>query len=963
MSGIFCIELDIDLTAEEEQWLEQHNTIRVSNIHDWIPFSFNENGKPLGFGVDYMNIVAEALGINIEYISGPGFGEYIEMAKNRDIDVILGLVRVEERLEYLTFSETLVRNANVIISRDGNEYTKLEELSGKTVGLTKGTFRVKMLETNYPDIKIKQYPLYRDTILAVSSGEVDAALGGQSGASYFIREYFIEDVSITGIIPAANPEQEQLRLGIRNDWPLLASSIMKAMDAFPRDEYKRIQSLWFAVDDEKLEVQESQFQGDIDFIRIVVIIFIGIVLLNAVGLTIFKKLNIDIGKLKWNGIRITSLAAIAVFICMVIIIASISIKRIEDDFNDEIKYTLTNILSSADRSLSTMISFNFDMLTQYTQGHKFKMLLESLLNEKERNEQTRKALEDYIAETFPWGGESIYLVIDKHYKLAASNSGQQTGAPPECFQDKNAELVRAMNGQLQFLTPVSFPGAYGLQTYRGFFLVPVRDEQQDVIAVLAASYDPLKTLSSITEDFRFGKTAETYAFNRSAVMITESRFLDDLKSAGIVNVQKNSILNVEIKEPGNDEFTTMAKSAVSGDDGWSTDAYRNYRGVFVIGVWRWNEKYSYGITTEVGVEEALERYKFIRRIILLTLAFTLLLATGTTLLSLIVSGKANNALNMSNEDLKKRVEERTAELVEANELFRTASEAINFPFSVISIETGEIVLFNKAARDRDLIRKSPSYKATHDEEKLNNNLDESSPAYKVISSKKPSMSEYDWIDNTGEKHFYEMYAHPIFNEKGDIKLVIEYEIDITDHKKVEEQIKQDTKLLEALIDVAPDSIIIVDEGGCIVQVNHRTETLFGYGQSELSNHRLDVLLPRKFSGKHGLLNKNNGISEEDLYTTTNLETVAVRKNGESFPVDVSFSALKISGEVLIQYIIRDISRRKADEAVLQEHVEELELFNRLTIGREEKMIELKAEVNKLLVKMELPKKYDILIEE
>jgi hypothetical protein len=56
---------------------------------------------------------------------------------------------------------------------------------------------------------------------------------------------------------------------------------------------------------------------------------------------------------------------------------------------------------------------------------------------------------------------------------------------------------------------------------------------------------------------------------------------------------------------------------------------------------------------------------------------------------------------------------------------------------------------------------------------------------------------------------------------------------------------------------------------------------------------------------------------------------------------------------------RDISERKKMDTELKEHVADLERFNRLVIGREERMIQLKEEINGLLEKLGGEKKYKV----
>jgi len=61
---------DIVLTPEEKTWLSTHPVIRVHNELNWPPFNYNKDGVPTGFSIEYMNQLANRIGIKIKYISG-----------------------------------------------------------------------------------------------------------------------------------------------------------------------------------------------------------------------------------------------------------------------------------------------------------------------------------------------------------------------------------------------------------------------------------------------------------------------------------------------------------------------------------------------------------------------------------------------------------------------------------------------------------------------------------------------------------------------------------------------------------------------------------------------------------------------------------------------------------------------------------------------------------------------------
>jgi hypothetical protein len=89
------------------------------------------------------------------------------------------------------------------------------------------------------------------------------------------------------------------------------------------------------------------------------------------------------------------------------------------------------------------------------------------------------------------------------------------------------------------------------------------------------------------------------------------------------------------------------------------------------------------------------------------------------------------------------------------------------------------------------------------------------------------------------------------------------------------------------------------------------------------------------------------------------ETIAINRAGVAFPVEVNLSPFQVDDEWFAVVTVRDITERKKAEDASKEYVADLERFNRLVIGREERMIQLKEEINGLTEKLGGEKKYKI----
>lgn len=184
---------------------------------------------------------------------------------------------------------------------------------------------------------------------------------------------------------------------------------------------------------------------------------------------------------------------------------------------------------------------------------------------------------------------------------AASEPGDAT--VPEKPQAKGSHNSAAERSRMLVIVPVESP-----------------DDGTLIAALLIRSAELDDEFDSIFLNARAESSGETYAFNRVGVMISESRFNPQLRRIGLIDSspESSSRLVVQIRDPGGNltegyttdlpvgarPLTRMAALATAHEDGWDIDGYRDYRGVPVIGAWRWIDAHDFGIATEIDLSEA-----------------------------------------------------------------------------------------------------------------------------------------------------------------------------------------------------------------------------------------------------------------------------------------------------------------------------------------------------------------------
>jgi len=158
-------------------------------------------------------------------------------------------------------------------------------------------------------------------------------------------------------------------------------------------------------------------------------------------------------------------------------------------------------------------------------------------------------------------------------------------------------------------------------------------------------------------------------------------------------------------------------------------------------------------------------------------------------------------------------------------------------------------------------------------------------------------------------------------------------LDLTERKRAEESIRHleeqravDAKF-RALLEAAPDAMVIVRTDGTIALVNAQTEKLFGYSREELLGASVDVLVPERLRGRHAG-HRAGFTAAPKARAMAGAELLAMRKDGTEFAIEATLSPLDTADGALVSSAIRDITERKRAEAELRRTKEAAEAASR-----------------------------------
>ncbi|MFD1798131.1 transporter substrate-binding domain-containing protein [Paracoccus aurantiacus] len=155
-------------------------TLRCAVVLDFPPMgSRDADNNPQGFDVDYCNDLAAALGVEAEIVETT-FPERIPALVSGQVDIgVASTSDTLERAKTVGFTIPYYAFENAVTANEGVEMSTWEDLKGKTVGATAGTYEAIWLEgkvKEWGEGEFRPYQNQADVFLALSQGQLDATV-------------------------------------------------------------------------------------------------------------------------------------------------------------------------------------------------------------------------------------------------------------------------------------------------------------------------------------------------------------------------------------------------------------------------------------------------------------------------------------------------------------------------------------------------------------------------------------------------------------------------------------------------------------------------------------------------------------------------------------------------------------------------------------------------------------------
>ena len=148
---------------------------------------------------------------------------------------------------------------------------------------------------------------------------------------------------------------------------------------------------------------------------------------------------------------------------------------------------------------------------------------------------------------------------------------------------------------------------------------------------------------------------------------------------------------------------------------------------------------------------------------------------------------------------------------------------------------------------------------------------------------------------------------------GDEPIFVGIIRDVTERKAAELALRESELRWRSIVDTAPDAIIVIDAQGVIESYSPAAERLFGYTADEVVGYNVKMLMPSPHREAHdGYLSRYRDTGERRIIGIGRI-VVGRRKNGETFPMELSVGEIAAPGGNLFTGFVRDLTERQEAE--------------------------------------------------
>lgn len=194
----------------------------------------------------------------------------------------------------------------------------------------------------------------------------------------------------------------------------------------------------------------------------------------------------------------------------------------------------------------------------------------------------------------------------------------------------------------------------------------------------------------------------------------------------------------------------------------------------------------------------------------------------------------------------------------------------------------------------------------------------------AVAAREGRLEMEDWrVRKDGSEFLADVSITALRTAGGDLRGFAKVVSDITGRRAAEEALRSQESHLRSILSTVPDAMVVIDDQGSIVSFSAAAERLFGYQEAELLGVNVSRLMPSPDRERHDAYIRRFLETGEKRIIGIGRVVFAERRDGSTFPMELSIGEASSDSHPLFTGFIRDLTERQQTEARLESLQSEL----------------------------------------
>lgn len=244
----------VELTQAERDWLAANPRILLGSDAHWRPYVWaRDDGTPTGVEVDLIARINTLTGANIQLVLGD-WSDTLERARRGELHGLAVSTSHPERADRFLFTTSPYSTHKYIFTRQSSPIARMEDLSGRTVGVLKGNLAELKLLRNWPDIRSVEMDTPLELAVGLQNGNLNAVISS-ANMLWVSNENMLRGLRLAFPVPDSKID---LRYSILKEHAPLVGIIDKSLKAIDPAAMMEILEKWGAEQHPSIELSEDE---------------------------------------------------------------------------------------------------------------------------------------------------------------------------------------------------------------------------------------------------------------------------------------------------------------------------------------------------------------------------------------------------------------------------------------------------------------------------------------------------------------------------------------------------------------------------------------------------------------------------------------------------------------------------------------------------------------------------------